>query len=346
MADASDPSTLGQRLRGLIGQRLAGALVLSASLVGGWLWMDFQGAVDSPLNITAPTVFEIGKGEGLASIARKLQAQGILDQPLWFQALAYTDGAHKRLKFGEYEIPPGTTPRGLLALLTSGKVRQHAITVVEGWTFNDFLAALATHPALSHPALGKPPQEVMTMLGAPGQPPEGQFFPDTYFVTKGTPDVEVLRRAHARMQTELDREWRERGRVNLGSPYEALILASIVEKETARPEERPEIAGVFLRRLSIGMRLQTDPTVIYGLGARYDGNIRKDDLRRDTPYNTYTRSGLPPTPIALPGRASLHAALHPAEGTSLYFVARGDGSHVFSTTLGEHQRAVDQFQRR
>lgn len=346
MADASDPRTIGQRLRGLIGQRLAGALVLGASLVGGWLWMDFESAVDSPLNITAPAVFEVGKGEGLASIARKLQVQGILDQPLWFQALAYADGAHKRLKFGEYEIPPGTTPRGLLALLTSGKVRQHAITVVEGWTFADFLATLAAHPALSHPAQGKSPQEVMALLGTPGQLPEGQFFPDTYFVTKGTPDVEVLRRAHARMRTELDREWRERGRVNLGSPYEALILASIVEKETARPEERPAIAGVFLRRLSIGMRLQTDPTVIYGLGARYDGNIRKDDLRRDTPYNTYTRSGLPPTPIALPGRASIHAALHPAEGTSLYFVARGDGSHVFSTTLGEHQRAVDQFQRR
>lgn len=336
-----DSGRIGYRM-----YRLIGAAILAASLLIGWLWMDYRDTVDGRLGLKETAYFEIGKGEGLVHIARRLASQGILDKPLWFEVLAYTGGAHRRLKYGEYEITPDTTPRSLLALFVAGKVRQHPVIVVEGWTFADLLAALARHPALVPEVSGKPPEDIMVRLGAPGQPPEGRFFPDTYFVTKGTTDFEVLKRAYGRMQAVLDQEWRGRTeRVPFATSYEALILASIVEKETARAEERPAIAGVFARRLAQGMRLQTDPTVIYGLGTGYTGDIRKDDLRRDTPYNTYTRPGLPPTPIALPGLLSIRAALHPANGTSLYFVSRGDGTHVFSTTLEEHQRAVEQFQK-
>lgn len=326
--------------------RLIGAVVLAVSLGLGWLWMDYRQFVAQPLPIHTPAVVEIAKGEKIDGVTRDLVAQGVIHKPRWFQLLAYTSGAYRHLKYGEYEIPSGTTPRGLLDRLVAGKVRQHAITVVEGWTFADMLAELARQPALSPDAVCLSSAAIMARLGAAGEAPEGRFFPDTYFVTKGTPDIEVLKRAYDKMRTVLDREWRERSqRVALGSAYEALVLASIVEKETARPDERPVVAGVFLRRLDKGMRLQTDPTVIYGMGWNYAGDIRKDDLRRDTPYNTYTRAGLPPTPIALPGMAAIHAALHPDDGASLYFVARGDGSHVFSATLADHQRAVEQFQK-
>jgi UPF0755 protein len=325
--------------------RLIGAALLF-SVVIGWLWIDYRATVDSPLSNGETAYLEVGKGEGLARIARDLAERGILAKPLWFQILAYAEGVQKQLKYGEYEIPPGMTPRALLDKLVAGKVRQYPVTVVEGWTFSEMLAFLSRHPALKPEVSGKPPDEIMALLGATGQPPEGRFFPDTYFVTRGTSDLDVLKRAYGKMQTVLEQEWRNRSEsLPLGSPYEALTLASIVEKETARPEERAAVAGVFVRRLAKGMRLQTDPTIIYGLGAAFDGNIRKDDLRRDTPYNTYMRLGLPPTPIALPGLPAIRAALHPDAGTSLYFVARGDGTHVFSATLEEHQRAVDQYQK-
>lgn len=337
-------SNSGRIRRGL---GLIGALVLLAGLAAGWLWRDYRLFVDSPLGIRETAYFEIGKGEGLARIADNLAARGIVAKPMWFKVLAFTQGVHKRLKYGEYEIPPHLTPRGLLDMFVAGRVRQHAVTVVEGWTFAELLAALARHPALTADVSQKSPEEIMALLGAPGQAPEGRFFPDTYFVTKGTPALEVLRRAYGKMQAVLAQEWRNRAvPLPLASPDEALILASIVEEETGRPEERAAVAGVFIRRLSSGMRLQTDPTVIYGMGAGFTGNLRKEDLLRDTPYNTYTRPGLPPTPIALPGLSAIRAALHPDGGTSLFFVARGDGTHVFSTTLEEHQRAVDQFQKR
>lgn len=326
--------------------RLIGVALLALGLLAGGLWVDYRATVDSPMGNAETACFEIGKGEGLARVAQNLAERGLLAKPLWFQVLAYIEGARSRLKYGEYEIPPGTTPRALLDKIVAGKVRQHPVTVVEGSTFADLLAVLARHPALAQEIAGKPHDEIMARLGAAGQAPEGRFFPDTYFVTKGTTDLDVLKRAYGKMQSVLDREWRERAEpLPFVSPYEALILASIVEKETARPEERPEVAGVFARRLAKGMRLQTDPTVIYGMGDGYAGNIRKVDLRRDTPYNTYTRSGLPPTPIALPGLSAIRAALHPGRGDSLYFVARGDGTHIFSATLEEHQRAVEQYQK-
>jgi UPF0755 protein len=341
MAGSQDSSGSGRGMR-----RLIGGVVLVAGLLLGWLWLDYRTTVDSPLANRDTAYFEVGKGEGLARIAQGLAERGILARPLWFQVLAYASGAQKHLKYGEYEIPPGTSPRDLLDKMVAGKVRQYPVTVVEGWTFADMLALLARHPALKAEVSSKPPAEIMAFLGAAGQSPEGRFFPDTYFVTRGTSDLEVLQRAYGKMRTVLEQEWRARSEpLPLGSPDEALVLASIVEKETARPEERPLVAGVFVRRLAKGMRLQTDPTVIYGMGAAYNGNIRKEDLRRDTPYNTYTRTGLPPTPIALPGQSAIHAALHPDGGTSLYFVARGDGTHVFSSTLEEHQRAVDQHQK-
>jgi len=325
--------------------RLIGILILLLSFVTGWLWMDYQQAVDAPLQNREAVGFEILRGSGLRTIAADLAAQGILAKPRWFMLLAYLEGSATKLKFGEYEIPAGMTPRQLLALLVSGKLRQHGITLVEGWRFSQLLAALGAHPALHHGLAGRTPGEVMAELGAPGEEPEGRFFPDTYFFPKGTPDVDVLRRAYRKMQSVLDAEWLGRAvEVPLQSPYEALILASLIEKETARSDERPQIAGVFSRRLNKGMLLQTDPTVIYGLGEAFDGNIRKDDLLRDTPYNTYVHRGLPPTPIAMPGAASLHAALHPAAGEALYFVARGDGYHQFSNSLEEHNRAVEQFQ--
>ncbi|SMF94899.1 UPF0755 protein [Methylomagnum ishizawai] len=348
MVDDENPGGTGpQRPHFPLGYRLLGGLVLLSSLLAGWLWMDYRRFVDSPLGLKSPVVFEIGQGEGLQAIAQGLKRRGILRKPLWFEWLAYSGGAHQRLKYGEYEIPVDATPRTLLDRIVAGKVLQHPVTVVEGWKFSEMLAALALNPVLNHRLAGQPPEAVMAALGFPGQAPEGRFFPDTYFVTKGTSDLEILRRAHAKMDDILDREWQGRpAGLPFASSYEALILASIVEKETARPEERTAVAGVFLRRLQKKMRLQTDPTVIYGMGAAYDGDIRKGDLLRDTPYNTYTRSGLPPTPIALPGLPAIHAALHPDVGDSLYFVARGDGSHVFSATLEAHRRAVERFQKR
>ncbi|NJD08239.1 MAG: endolytic transglycosylase MltG [Methylococcaceae bacterium] len=326
--------------------RLIGILILALSFAIGWLWMDYQQAVEHPSENREAVSFEIPKGASLRAISAELRDRQIIAKPHWFILLAYLDGSATKLKYGEYEISPGLSMRSMLALFVSGKLRQHSLTLVEGWRFTQVLAALAAQPALQHSLDGRSPAEVMAALGAPGEDPEGRFFPDTYFFTKGTPDVDVLKRAYRKMQTVLDAEWLGRAAGGpLRSPYEALILASIIEKETARPDERPQIAGVFSRRLSKGMLLQTDPTVIYGLGTEFDGDIRKDDLQRDTPYNTYVRPGLPPTPIAMPGSAALHAALHPAEGDALYFVARGDGYHQFSSSLDDHNRAVEHYQK-
>jgi len=328
-------------------QRLIGIVVIAASFLIGWLWMDYREALDRPFGLQNPAYFEIAKGDSLAHIAAELEEQGVVSSPVWFKLRAYVDGSARRLKYGEYEIPPGATLRELLAMFVAGKVRQHPVILVEGWTFAQILMALSQCPPLQKLAAGKTPDEIMQMIGAPGEHPEGRFYPDTYFVTKGTPDIEVLKRAYRRMQTVLNEEWAKRvDGIPYATPYESLIVASIVEKETARADERPLVAGVFIRRLAKGMLLQTDPTVIYGLGDSFTGDIRKEDLLNDTPYNTYVRFGLPPTPIAMPGRGSIRAALHPDTGDSLYFVARGDGTHVFSNNLEEHQRAVEQFQKR
>jgi len=255
-------------------------------------------------------------------------------------------GQADRIKAGVYEIRPGMTPLELLDRMVRGDSLQDTVTLVEGWTFKQFRATLDAHPSLRHDSLRLSEREILERVGAIETQAEGLFFPDSYRFGVGTSDLVVLRQAYGRMRELLERTWVARSsNIPLDSPYALLTLASIVEKETGIAEERPAIAGVFVRRLHTGMRLQTDPTVIYGMGAAYTGNIRRSDLTTDTPYNTYTRDGLPPTPIAMPGEAALRAAVHPAPGDALYFVAVGDGSgrHVFTHTLGEHSAAVREY---
>ncbi|WP_435101359.1 endolytic transglycosylase MltG [Arhodomonas sp. AD133] len=290
-------------------------------------------------------VVTVEPGTSFAALAGRLTDLGLLDSSWPLRLYARYSGAASRIQAGEYRIEPGMTALELLATMVSGEVVRYRLTVVEGWSYRELIAAVHSHEAIETTLEASAPEALMTALERPGEHPEGRFLPETYRFTRGTTDREILQRAYDAMARVLADEWAGRADgLPLDSPYEALILASIVEKETAVAGERQRIAGVFVRRLRKGMRLQTDPTVIYGLGEAFDGNLRRRDLRADTPYNTYTRSGLPPTPIALPGRASIHAALHPAEGDALYFVARGDGSHVFSSTLEAHNRAVRRYQ--
>lgn len=326
--------------------RVVGICVIGVSFLFGWLWMAYQSAVDSKLPIKQAVYFEIEKGDSFNRVVQKLSTQEIINKPYYFKMLGSLENATSHLKVGEYRVVPGMTPRELLVLMVSGRVHQNSLTLIEGWTFKRVLKALEENPQLEHRVNDKSFMELMEIVDAADKNPEGRFFPDTYFYSKGTTDIDILKRAYRKMQETLHSEWDKRAEgLPLRTPYEALILASIVEKETGKAEERPIIAGVFVRRLEIGMLLQTDPTVIYGMGDRYKGNIRLKDLRADTPYNTYTRRGLPPTPIATPGKAAIKAVLHPEKGNSLYFVARGDGSHVFSATLQEHNRAVNIFQK-
>ena len=323
-------------------------LLLLAAVVGGAAAL--QRWLDAPPGIEGTSQrIDVPRGEPLALTARRLAEHGLLTHPSVFTLYARAVGADARIRAGEYDVPAGTTPRGLLALLESGAVVRRSVTVVEGWTFADLRRALERAPGLEQTLAGRDDPDVMAALGESGVAPEGLFFPDTYLYERGATDLSVLRQARARMQRELDAAWRQRAAdVPLEDPYQALILASIVEKETALAAERPRIAGVFTERLRIGMRLQTDPSVIYGLGDAYDGNLRKTDLLSDGPYNTYTRAGLPPTPIALPGQQALMAAVRPDERDELYFVATGlpDGSHEFSRTLAEHERAVARYLQR
>jgi UPF0755 protein len=301
----------------------------------------------TPLDVGAgPTTVEVRPGQSLTAVAQELAARGMLTHPRLLALYARYTGADSRVRAGEYSIPPGMTPPGLLDLFVSGAVVQHSITIVEGWTFRSLRKAIADQPTLDHVTLDLTDEELMERLGEPGRHPEGLFFPDTYLFGKGTRDIDLLRQARERMRRELQAAWARRSEnLPLQDDYQALILASIVERETGLAEERPRIAGVFVQRLRRGMRLQTDPTVIYGLGEKFDGNLRRADLERDTPYNTYTRAGLPPTPIALPGAGAIDAAVRPDERGELFFVAtgRGDGAHVFSKTLAEHETAVRQY---
>jgi len=326
------------------------ALLLLAVAAAAWAWTDYQRFTGTALPIArADATIEVPRGSSYPLIVAELRRQDIaghgLRDGLYWRALGRELGVAGRLHAGEYSLPQGITPRELLRKMAAGDVVQHRFTIVDGWTFRQLRLALANEGGLQQTLPGSSDEDIARRVGIEDGRPEGWFLPETYAWVKGESDFDVLQRAHAAMQKALERLWPARSAdARLDTPYQALVLASIVEKETAQPAERAQIAGVFMRRLKFGMRLQTDPTVIYGMGENYAGNIRRSDLEADTPYNTYTRDGLPPTPIALPGTVALEAALHPAPGDALYFVARGDGSHEFSPTLDAHNRAVQKFQ--
>jgi len=326
--------------------KIALLLLLAAAVAGGLAVREYRAFIDRPMNVPAEGyVLDVPAGSSLARVASQLEAAGVIDQALLLRAYGRLSGQAARIKAGEYALAAGTTPRQLLEKLVAGEVVQYTLTLVEGWTFKQLMQAVRAHPALTQTLTGLSGEEIMARLGSPGVHPEGQFYPDTYRFPRGTTDLDFLRRAHELMKRRLAAEWDQRSEgLPLKTPYEALILASIIERETGVPEERPRIAGVFVRRLKLGMRLQTDPTVIYGVGDAFDGNLRRRDLLTDTPYNTYTRAGLPPTPIAMPSAAAINAALNPAPGNELYFVSKGDGSHYFSATLEEHNAAVRRYQ--
>ncbi len=326
--------------------RLGALLLVTLLVVAGLLTWHYRDFLATPLALDAEgQVIELPRGAGLRRISDDLATRGIIDSPDLLVLHGRLSGLDTALKAGEYRLEPGLTPRGLLDLFANGQVMLHSLTLVEGWTFAQALAAVRAKPELTATLEGLDPATVMARLDLEGQHPEGRFFPDTYHFPRGTTDLEFLRRAYETMQEVLERAWTMRAEgLPYDDPYLALVLASIVEKETSVPDERAEVAGVFVRRLHKGMRLQADPTVIYGLGEGFDGNLRRRDLRADTPYNTYTRHGLPPTPIALPGRGAIEAVLNPAEGKALYFVATGDGRHVFAETLAEHEANVRRYQ--
>lgn len=334
---------------GAVLRAIVALIIVAAMAAGASAWWAHRWLHTPIATLDTPTLFEVERGASLRSVARSLQSRGLIEQPQIWVAWARALNRSAHLKAGEYELKPGLTPQSLLELLSSGRVLLHSITFIEGSMFSDVRKALQSHAAVDAQYATRSVEELMSALGASGVHPEGQFFPDTYHFPRGTTDLELLTIAYRRMQSELQAAWEARTPdLPLASPYEALILASIVEKETALDRERPEVAGVFVERLRRGMRLQTDPTVIYGMLDRYDGNIRRADLLRDTPYNTYTRAGLPPSPIALPGRDSLRAATQPKVTGALFFVATGepDGSHYFSKTLAEHNAAVQRYLRK
>ncbi|MCF7965788.1 MAG: endolytic transglycosylase MltG [Methylobacter tundripaludum] len=412
---------LSERLT--MNNKIIGFVVLILSFAGGWMWMDYQSALQQPLLVDRTVLIEIEKGDSLDRIINKLEAEKLVLKPFWFKVIALQKNALKKLKTGEYELTPGLTAPKIITLFVQGKTKQHAITFPEGWSFKEIMHEIGKNSDIEHTLSGVAVENVMSKLnldakfsavvpppepeknavsspdavaatakdhvntatqsgtgvaitkddvnavnqsgasaaiakddvnaasqsgtGAAKQSPEGLFFPDTYFFEKHTSDVSLLKRAYDKMQSVLQQEWLNKAEgLPFKTPYEALILASIVEKETGAAAERPQIAGVFIRRLEQKMLLQTDPTVIYGIGDSYQGDIKSKDLTAATPYNTYVISGLPPTPIAMPGRAALNAVLHPDQGDSLYFVGRGDGTHVFSATLKDHNSAVDKFQRK
>ncbi|WP_240635962.1 endolytic transglycosylase MltG [Caldimonas tepidiphila] len=325
-------------------RRLLTLLVMLALLLGGAaLWW-----LHRPLDLAAPTVeYSVGPGSTPRSIAQGWVQAGVQTSPTLLYEWFRWSGQARRIRAGSYEIRPGVTPRELLTKMVQGDETLVTLRLIEGWNFRQVRAELARAEGLQPLSAKMSDAELMAALDLPGRHPEGQFFPDTYAYSRGSSDLDVLRRAHRAMQRNLEQAWATRDEtLPLKSPAEALILASIVEKETGQEGDRARVAGVFVNRLRLGMPLQTDPTVIYGLGAGFDGNLRKRDLQaEDNPYNTYLRRGLPPTPISIPGKASLRAAVQPERTKALYFVSRGDGSSVFSETLAEHNRAVNQYQR-
>ena len=324
-------------------QWLALLAVVAVAIWLGWRQYERHWLNEPIAALVGPRNFEVPQGASLSAVARDLEKQGLMERSGTWLRYATGAGLATRIQAGEYRLLPGTTPATLLAQFVSGDMVLHALTLPEGWTFHQGLAAIQSHPAIRAELRGLTDAALMARLGLQEQSPEGQFFPDTYRFPRGTSDRELLLQAHARLEHELQAAWAGRAKdLPIESPYEALILASLVEKETAAAEERPLIAGVFVNRLRKGMRLQTDPSVIYGIGEKFDGNLRRGDLLEDTPYNTYTRAGLPPTPIALSGRAALEAAVRPSVTDSLYFVATGlgDGRHYFAESLVAHNANV------
>jgi UPF0755 protein len=319
-------------------------VLLIGSGAAAVVWFGVR-SLDEPVRLAAPVRFKVTPGASFARVASELAAQGVIANPRAWVFYARWSRLAPAVKAGEYEIQPGTTPRELLTKMVNGQVLLHSFTIVDGWRVQDMLGALRRNPDIIS-TLAEPAPHLMEKLGLPGVDPEGQFLPETYRFVGGTTDIDLLRQAHAALAKELDSAWMNRDpALPLQNSYELLIMASIVEKESGLPQELRLIAGLYLHRFSIGMRLQADPTVIYGMGDRYDGDIRTVDLRTDGPYNTYTRTGLPPTPIALAAAAVIRAAAHPEKTDAIYFVAspKDDGSHVFSSTLQEHNAAVASY---
>jgi len=322
-------------------------------LLGGVALLAFAGELvwyaNQPMRISGvsyPIDFSIHRGTALKTASEELHQAGVLTRPWAFVLLARLKGLAGEIKAGSYALEQAATPLELLRKITQGDTVLGKLALIEGWTFQDVRRSVAANSALRHDTVEMSDAELLRAVGASETHPEGLFFPDTYFFDKGSSELSLYKRAYHAMQENLKASWAMRSPgLPYRSPYEVLIMASIIEKETGAADERPLIASVFINRLRIGMRLQTDPTVIYGLGAQFDGNLRRIDLVTDTPYNTYTRGGLPPTPIALPGLAAIQAALHPETSKALYFVAKGGGRHVFSETLEAHNRAVSRYQR-
>ncbi|MGK5073137.1 endolytic transglycosylase MltG [Janthinobacterium sp. ZB1P44] len=324
-------------------KKLVVSSVIAAIGVGG----TFVYWAQQPITTDGVAIpFTIAPGSGAHAAGQQIADAGVPIVPILFNMLARIEGKTSKIKAGSYELKPGTTPQRLITQLARGEFAQESLTIIEGWTFRQMRMAMASHPGLKHDTVGLSDKELMAKISPEYVLPEGLFFPDTYLFAKGASEMQIFKQAHAAMIGRLSEAWFKRDpALPYKNPYEALIMASIVEKETGQKSERAMIAGVFVNRLKTGMLLQTDPTVIYGMGDSYQGKIRKRDLEADTPYNTYTRGGLPPTPIALAGAQSLTAALAPARTQALYFVARGDGTSQFSANLPDHNRAVNQYQR-
>ncbi|MDM8347864.1 endolytic transglycosylase MltG [Pseudomonas sp. sp1636] len=323
---------------------LEGGVLVAGLLVALVAWQQHS-ALEQPLNLTEELMLEVPAGATPGGVLNRLQADGVLHDAFWLRLYWRFNLRGQPLHSGEYRLTPGLSVSDMLGLWRRGEVVQYSLTLVEGWSFRQMRAALARESKLDLTLSELSDAQLMVRLGYPGVNPEGRFFPDTYRFVRGMSDLDLLKQAYVRLEQVLAEEWQGRADgLPYKEPYDALIMASIIEKETGVPEERGEIAGVFVRRLRIGMRLQTDPTVIYGLGERYNGKLTRAHLREPTAHNTYVIDGMPPTPIAMVGREAINAALHPVAGKSLYFVARGDGSHVFSNTLEAHNRAVREYQ--
>ena len=324
-------------------KRLVLVFVVAMLLFTTWFYQHINADIQLPV---VPYEFSVESGSSLKNISKQLNDAGVLSNSWSFVLLSFLMGYESSIKAGDYKLTQLMSPVALLEYLVEGDIKQYEIKFIEGWTFSQIRQVLNQHAAIQHETVNLSEQEILHLIGATESKAEGLFFPDTYFFVKNSQDTEILRRAYLKMREHLSIAWSQRdASLPFTEPYEGLVLASIIEKETGLESDRAEISGVFINRLRMGMRLQTDPTVIYGMGASFDGNLRRKDLRTDHEHNTYTRAGLPPTPIAMPGLASIKAALSPADTKAIYFVAKGNGKSKFSTNLADHNRAVNKYQR-